>query len=382
MRSVSLLVAFPVISAFAAALVGCGPSHVQLDPKEVVNVNVRPASGQLLYCPGDRFQIEVVAKLKNGQSCSSTDRKLGCMGKEDAVIDPQLVRVEASHATPSGDASDFVWMPDPNPLTTADTGIHLRGWLEGAVGGQASKSMEGEADIKPVYECERENLFVEPQRGFQGEPGRAGPNLDIAITSLSTPYYPNAALIRVDSGSTRVYLISPSADQPVRIVSKGQSGAPGVHGADGQRGDDGKDAKTACENGAKGGDGAPGGAGGPGGDGGAGGVIRVLLDQRVANELKGRVLLASVGGDAGPGGLGGHGGFGGDGGRGGPSGPSCASGGNKGDRGRDGQNGQDGPMGRRGPDGAPPTFEAASREELFGTEMSIIQRIEAAKGKR
>jgi len=236
-----------------------------------------------------------------------------------------------------------------------------------------------------VYECKKEGVFTIPQPARAGDNGRPGPELTVAITSLSTPFYPDAALVRVEWLGNRAYFISPSADKPVRIVSKGQNGAPGAHGQDGAKGRDGEDAKADCAKGEDGGNGKPGGPGGNGGDGGPGGPIKVVLDEANADKLRGRLLLASIGGEAGQAGRGGQGGLGGHPGAGGPlkagaSLESCKP--EMGKFGKNGPDGADGKMGNAGADGPAPTFENSPRQTLFGTELGMIQRIEAAKGKR
>ncbi|UQA61758.1 hypothetical protein [Polyangium aurulentum] len=373
------------LAALAPALAACGPSHAQIDPRNVVNVTVRPASGQLLYCPGDEFQVEVVAKLKDGTTCSNVDGNRGCLGKDDQVIAPELVRIGGSSGVPLRQPGAFLWAPNPDPLATADSGMTLRGWLEGVVEGKTVKSMEGEALLRPVYECQQQGIYTILISGRAGDDGRPGPEVTVAITTLSTPFYPNAALIRVEWQGTREYFISPSADKPVRIISKGQDGLPGVPGQDGAKGRDGKNAEQECAKGEDGGNGAPGQPGGPGGDGGPGGPIKVILDEANADKLRGRLLLASVGGDPGQGGLGGHGGFGGQGGFGGPlkagtSLDSCKP--VSGEHGKKGADGLEGPRGNRGADGPAPTFEMQPRQTLFANELGIIQRIESAKAKR
>jgi hypothetical protein len=382
MKRYDSLLRVTALCAISTGLVACGPSLVELDPRSVVNVHVAPASKQPLFCPGDAFQVEVVAKLKDGTSCSSTDRARGCMGKKDAIIDPADVRVSGSSGRNIGKKDHFVWLPEADPLKTAGTGMKLKGWLEKVIDGATVKSVEGEMELRPVYECRKEATFNPPQYAKDGSPGGAGPNLVIAVTSLSTPYYPDAALIRVEYDANRVYMISPSADQPVRIFAKGQSGAEGAPGVDGRKGEDGKDAmqKTQC---ARGTDGLPGGNGGDGkagGDGGPGGTIRVMLDERIADKLKGRLLLSTPGGEPGLGGRGGKAGPGGRGGAGGPKAESCPQ--TDGERGKDGEEGKPGTRGKHGPDAGPPTFENAPREKLFATELSLIANIEATKAKR
>src|SRR3954468_12266463 len=101
-------------TALSAALFGCGPTAVKLAPKDVVNVTVRPASGQPLFCPGDPFLVEVLAKLQNGTTCSSTDRARGCLKEKDAVIAPEQVQVQGSNGALSGDPKKFIWNTDAN----------------------------------------------------------------------------------------------------------------------------------------------------------------------------------------------------------------------------------------------------------------------------
>lgn len=375
MSLLRLLATLPFFVAMPV-LVGCGPSHAQIEPKDVVNVSVRPASGQLLFCPGDPFQVEVVAKLKDGTSCSNVDPNKGCMNEKDTVIASEMVRIQGSSGFVGG--GNFIWVPDKDVLKTADTGMGLRGWLESATGG---KSMEGEAQLKPVYDCQMQQT-IRGARGRDGEMGAPGPELTISITTLSTPFFPDAALFRLDWPGNRAYMISPSADKPVRITTYGGEGGRGLEGAPGVPGRDGKDATEECADGLDGTNGGDGGPGGRGGDGGPGGLIRVILDDANADKLKGRLLVQSLGGpggDRGPGGAGGKGGRGGEAGALKAGDPDCKP--------RDGKNGAlgkfgpSGEQGRTGPNGPAPTFEMGERKQMFANELAIIQRIEAGKAK-
>jgi hypothetical protein len=371
------------IAALAAtSAIACGPSKMELDPNTVVNVNVRPASGQALYCPGEQFQVEVVAKLKDGTQCSSTDPKLGCQGKSDAVIDPKMVRVQAIGADPTGEADQFVFAPNPNPLETAGTGVTLSAWLESSTGA----SMKGEKILKPVYQClMKAELGASGAGSLDGLNGAQGPSLRVIATPMSTPFYADAVLVRIESstGETR-YLISPSADQPVAILSRGQDGAQGAPGAPGKEGAPGANASDKCANGGAGGNGTDGGPGGPGGAAGPGGAIDVFFDATVVDKLRSRVLVESLPGRGGPGGQGGRGGPGGLGGAPGPQGdagadgkPSCT--GTKGPNGLAGRAGQAGPPAPPPPASPAPRFGQGSREELFARELKLIQTIEATK---
>ncbi len=357
---------------FAPLAIACGPSKVTIAPNDVTRIDLRPASGQGLFCPGDAFQVEMIARLKDGTSCSSTDRKLGCKGTRDAVIDPSVIRLQAWPGEQVG-GHDFTWRPDPDPLRTAATGLLLRGWIETASG----KSIEGRNTLKPVYACQAEHVLGYRGGLEYGAPGGPGPVVDVYVTTLSTPFYANAALIRIVSPELGVsqYAISPSADKPVRIVAKGQDGARGFPGAPGAAGARGANSTTTCGVGGRGGDGGPGGYGGPGGDGGPGGVVHVHLDASAADALAHRIQVLTPGGSGGDGGYGGGGGAPGAGGSGGPSGKDCT--GRTGDSGLAGPAGPPGPPGHGGPPGPPPTFELSPRNVMFGKELSLIQQIEA-----
>lgn len=369
--------------ALASLLPACGPTRVQLSPRDVTNVVVRPKSGQLVFCPGEAFQVEVLAQLTNNTWCSSTDRTRGCLGETDAVIDAASVQIQGSPGGLEGNPKKFIWNTSDDPLATASTGVTLQGWIQTSTPAGVERSPAAEAKLTPVYECQLKGLFGGGSSRNQGGSGTSGPDLDIAVTTLSTPFYPNAALIRVISGTQSFYYISPSPEQPIQITSRAEAGGPGAPGENGRDGAAGKDASEPCARGGDGEDGTRGhfhgGSGGDGGDGGAGGSIRVTLDAAFADKLRGRVLATSQGGDGGESGPGGIGGRGGAAGRGGPSGPSCTSGGSAGSAGRDGVNGPSGRPGRPGSNGPPPVFGVASRAAMFGTELENLRRIESSK---
>jgi hypothetical protein len=365
MRLLSLLMLAPLAIA-------CGPSKVAIAPADVTRIDLRPASGQGLFCPGDAFQVEMIARLKDGTACSSSDRKLGCKGTRDAVIDPTVVRLQAWPGEPVK-GHDFTWRSDPDPLRTAATGLLLRGWIEK----DGNKSVEGQNTLKPTYACQSEHVLGYHEHLDYGAPGGTGPVVHVFVTTLSTPFYANAALVRIESPELNIsqYAISPSADKPVRIVAKGQDGARGFPGAPGHPGSRGADASSSCGVGGRGGDGGPGGYGGPGGEGGPGGIVHVHLDAAAADALAHRVQVLTPGGHGGDGGYGGSGGPGGAGGSAGPSGKNCF--GKSGDAGMQGSHGPPGPPGASGPHGPPPTFVLSPRNTMFGKELSLIQQIEA-----
>jgi hypothetical protein len=373
------LFAILAIAAVQPILTGCGPAQAQIDPRNVADLKIRPASGQALFCPGAPFNVEFVAKLKDGSTCSNLNADAGCMNQKNTVIDPQVLRLSGSNGRVQGQG----WVTDSDPLKTADTGVRLRGWLEQALNGQTFKSAETELDMKPVYECKAQANYSPANGREDGSNGAAGPMITIAITSLSTPFYPDAALIRVESGTLRDYFISPSADKPIRITATGQPGARGRQGAPGADGRAGDSGPGECKNGINGTAGVAGVAGGRGGDGGAGATIKVILDENNADKLKGRLLIAN------PGGPGGEGGLGGPGGRGGPGGAAGAKPANApadcapkaGDAGPDGATGANGPRGNPGAAGPAPIFENGKRQAVWANELQSIQRIEGAGGR-
>ncbi len=274
----------------------CGPSELAIEPKSVVDAKVHPASKQPLFCPGDDFQIELVVTLDDGTTCSSADPSTGCRGKTNAVIAPEQVNIEATPGSFT-DATRFVFKAPVDPLATAKDGVSLTGFID--LDGQRSKVARSR--IAPVYDCQKERVFGAAAPSAPGAPGGPGPEVVVSVTSLSTPWFPNAALVRVESGGEKLYFISPSSDRPVRIVAKGQDGAMGTAGAAGAAGAPGAAAATAiCMNGGDGGPGLKGGPGGNGGDGGAGGRFRLVLDDSKGEALKGRVILEAPGGSAGP----------------------------------------------------------------------------------
>lgn len=367
------LAAVALLGAGASA---CGPTVVNFDPSNAAKIVVRPATGRSEFCPGRRFKVELLAELKNGSTCSSVDRARGCLGQEDAVLNNKMVRIEGGPGRFVGDREDFVWEPPADLFATADTGIRLKGWLQGAVAGRLQESVVGETLLTPVYACRSIGEYGGGSAGA-GAHGGPGPNLDVSIAPFKTPFYPDAALVRVDSPYGTDHFISAGPADRIRVVSWGVSGGAGQHGVAGKAGEAGRSGSGQCANGENGRDGTDGGPGGPGGDGGPGGQIRVHVDKSHAADLQDRLVLESLGGAGGPGGAGGEGGPGGSGGSAGPSGQGCS--GQQGQKGRDGRRGSDGQAGRPGPSGPPPTFTMATRATLFAAEMPTIQRIEAAK---
>jgi hypothetical protein len=210
------------------------------------------------------------------------------MGKKDAIIDPKFVRIEATPGT-WADPEKFVWNPPGDPLETAGAGIALHAHVERA----GVQSLIGDRTIAPVYDCQKERVFAAPQPGQAGENGAAGPPLEVAVTSLSTPWFANAALIRIQSGTERIYVISSSADRPVHIITRGQDGARGAQGPVGTKGADGAAGTAVCGVGVDGLGGGPGGPGAKGGDGGPGGKVRLMLEDAKADALRGRVIMQS-----------------------------------------------------------------------------------------
>ncbi len=374
MRSKTILA---VLGALLSATAACGPTKLAVSPDQVVNTVVRPASGQLLFCPGDPFLVEVVTKMKDGTQCSTRDDKSGCMGQE-GVLDPSLVRLSASSGRPKGKPSELVWFPDPNPLTTAGTGLELRA----QIGSTETPTTVATAALRPVYQCRMSGRFDAPPAMAYGQHGMTPPDLVVAVTTFSTPFYPDAALVRVTSGTRVEYFISPSADQPLRITGRGQDGGQGQPGVDGQDGQSGTDApmSASCQPGTPGTDGTDGQAGGPGGDAGPAPRVIVVLDAAAADKLRSRVLVESFPGNPGGPGPGGDGGRGGSGGW-GRGGTECEHNGVQAPSGRDGRTGPAGTPGRPAAPTPPPTFESQAREALFSGELGTIVAVEATQAK-
>ena len=366
--------------ALGAPLTAACTKHITVDPRNVVEMTVRPYKGEGSFCPGSTFQIELVATMNDGTYCSNLDKRSGCLGNSKAIIDPKDVRVTATNAT-SLESPPYAWLPDPNPLETAATGLQLGGWVETKIEDKPMKTKFARAALKPVYSCMASTIIMPDAPLSAGANGVAGPDIDVYVTTLSTPYYPDAILARVEAPSlgTVKYVISPSSERSLVIASKGQSGGRGFTGVHGHDGSPGVSSSSVCGTGGPGGAGGNGGPGGHGGNGGPGGYVRVYLDAANAPALKSRVLVSSLGGDAGDGGSGGSGGSGGMGGSGGPSADGCT-----GTRGPNGPSGMSGPSGRPGypgSDGPPPKFFVQPRATMFASERTKIHDIEAARGK-
>lgn len=373
------VLAILAIAALQPVLAGCGPAQAQIDPRNVADLKLRPASGQALFCPGAQFNVEFVAKLKDGTTCSNLNADAGCMKEKNTVIDPQVLRLSGSNGQVQGQG----WVTDADPLKTADAGVRLRGWLEQVLEGKTYKSVETQLDLKPVYECKDHASFTPGNGRDDGSNGAAGSMITVAITTLSTPFYPDAALVRVESGTMREYYISPSSDKPIRITATGQPGARGRQGARGGDGKPGDAAPGECKNGGDGTNGLAGFVGGRGGDGGAGATIKVILDDSNPDKLRGRLLIANPGGAPGEGGLGGPGGRGGVGGAAGakPANAPADCMPKAGNSGQNGANGANGMRGNQGATGPAPAFENGKRMAVWANELQAIQRIEGAGGR-
>ena len=55
-----------------------------------------------MFVGSTTFQVEVIAKLQNGTTCSSTDRSRGCMGQADAVIKAETVFIDDTDRAVAG----------------------------------------------------------------------------------------------------------------------------------------------------------------------------------------------------------------------------------------------------------------------------------------
>jgi hypothetical protein len=340
LRRQALLALALVTSPFAF---GC-TKKVTIDPRAVTELTVRPfakrgpLADQLLYCPGDAFQVELVAEMSDGTLCSNLDKRTGCLGHSKALI------VEGDvHITGSGGEQvvgpKFTWMPDPDPLATAATGMKLEGWLDVTIEGQELKTKVARAKLKPVYSCMESTIVLPATVAGAGQDGAPGPDLDVYAAPFATPFYPEAVIVRIESPTLGLakYVVSATPVDPVVIASKGGAGGAGFSGERGMDGAAGASATSTC---------------GTGGAGGAG----------------------SAGGPGGHGGNGGSGGSGGAGGSPGSSGDGCT-----GTRGPQGPAGPSGPSGRSGVPGSPgpsPRVSTMPRGVMFATEAPRIRAIE------
>jgi len=231
--------ALVTLSSFA--LGACGTNQIHVDPKSVTDLRLElpKAAGEPSFCPGEPIKLEVVATLNDGTKCSNVDPATGCMGKGNALLDPVQIRVDGNAGAFLRKEDVLVWIPARDALATAEKGLSLRAWLEEVQNGQAIQSKAAEAQLRPEYHCMEENIFSIDKPLPLGQEGRHGPDLKVSATTFSTPYYPEAALIRVEYAGSHTHIIAPLGKKPIKIISKGQSGATGVPGRNGVNGTDG-----------------------------------------------------------------------------------------------------------------------------------------------
>lgn len=352
-----LLPSLPLLLALGAF--GCGPKTVSVKAADVKTVAVRPRSGQPVFCPGAPFEVEVVAQMVNGDTCSTTTAQR-CEGSDKALLDKRQIVVVGSDSI--FEPETMLLRPSGDVFQTA-AGVELKGWVLGA------EQKAGVTRLKPVYDCLATSEY---DGGYGGQ----GPSVEVAATKIDTPYYKHATLVRIRSdGFPPRYVIAPQG-MVVRVFAAGGPGLPGEDGASGQQGAQGA-AGSQCGNGGAGGAGTNGGPGGPGGDGGPGGLIVAMIDNAAFGEISAQLDLETPGGDPGPGGRGGAGGAGGAGGSAGSSDDKrCPSGGVAGPAGPSGTQGQDGADGRPGPDGPAPKVVPVARAAIFAEEMAKIEKVE------
>jgi len=378
-----------LMASVSLALTACSSTQVvAIDPQHVKDLRFKLASKEPAFCPGEPLKIELLASMDDGTTCSSADPKTGCMGKSDALIDPNQIRIQGSAGALVRSNDDIAWVPPRDALATADRALSLRGWLEGE---KALKTKLAELSLRPDYHCMEDNVFSVDTPLVPGQLGKNGPNIKVSATLISTPYLREAILARVDYPGGHTHILAPYGKKPIRIASKGQDGAPGAQGRAGANGADGRDggnrvaeqrsgsaaSSKTCRPGRHGSPGGNGGPGGQGGDGGNGGMVELVLDEAVAEKLKPFVIVESRPGKAGAGGRGGIGGLGGRGGQAAtPTGEPCS--GAQGQLGQNGHPGSDGNPGKPGKAGVVLAVSTRSRKVLFGEEFVVIRRLESA----
>ncbi len=367
----------PVIALILAlhGMAACRPTRLEIDPAEVKTLQVRRADSLTRFCPGEVFQVEMLAMLKDGTECSSVRSDTGCRKQKHSVLSPSSVALFAQPGEWVA-IEKYLFRPHPDPWKTMRNGITLRGWVQGTAKSRQERSQEVRQRLFPEYTCHSATPRVyEPAHAPTGRPGGRGPTLTVMATPFSTPYYHDAVLIKVLVDGVAHYYISQDPDHPVTIISRGQRGGSGYDGRDGISGLDGSNASSDCQAGGDGGDGGHGENGGPGYPGGPGGEIHLLIDQNAVRKLENRVFVRSDGGLGGPGGLGGRGGRGGSGGY-GKGGTNCTA-----TNGRQGSQGHSGHDGAPGPEGPPGSVQmsVAPAAEMFSMELPRMKKM-APKG--
>lgn len=332
-------------------LLGC------VSARNVKRINV-PQGDALALCPGQTYDLNVVARMKDGRR-----KRTAGSGREKLPWRELVVRFDGRDV----ERGQLVMPADPRE--TLDRALPLRVyladrsdvWWEGTVtarydctftadfSGVTGASGDQYVRISGDDGADGWDAGRPGERGGDGGDGRhgrnggdGGPGGDggsVTVTWGTRAHHGATLVMAHASGQVpgrsvqpQWFLIDPTAGGLVVDVRGGAGGA----GEDGQRGGDGGDGGDGSPDG-RGGDGGDGGHGGDGGDGGDAGWVRVISDPSAESWL-GIMHIDNVGGAAGEAGSAGQPG---DGGWGDPAG-------------RDGRWGDAGQPGRSGASGAAP----------------------------
>jgi hypothetical protein len=325
--------------------------------KNVKRINV-PQAAELSLCPGQAFDVNVVARMKDGRR-----KRTSGSGREKLPWRELVVRFDGRDVE-----QGRVVMPS-DPRETLDRAVPLRVYLadrgevswegivtarydcvytadfsgaSGAVGDNWVRYSgdDGDDGWDTTRPGERGGDGGDGRHGQHGGDGGDGGDGGTVTVQWGTLDHHGVSMITAVAKGTvpgrstepQWFLIDPNGGSLVVDVRGGAGGA----GEDGQPGGDGGNGGDGEPDG-RGGDGGDGGHGGDGGDGGDAGWVRVISDP-AAEAWLGHMHIDNVGGAAGAAGLAGDPG---DGGWGDPSG-------------RDGRWGDAGRVGRAGASGADP----------------------------
>jgi len=313
------------------------PPDFAPDPALVQRISeIRMYTDGEWVCPGNTIHASYDAVLDDG-SVIPFDTRYD--RNHPPALHVVFLRRTSREAAARQDGS---WDTNSDPVISATTGFRLNAFL------LANPAVNVNRVVGPEYSCTRHSFSFIGEAGQRGSAGETGPDVEVRLNVLSSPFYERLLVAGVRVGyAPTVYAFAnadrvPPADWLI-VESRGGPGGRGVNGAEGAKGAKGTDGCPAGTGGA----GGRGGNGGVGGQGGPGGRVAVMVpsDQPL---LAGLVETHSSGGLGGKGGAPGSGGAGGEGGDGMTGARRCTKG-QAGPAGEDGVAGSAGPEGSLGP---------------------------------
>ena len=321
--------------ACAAACSSKPPPDFAPDPALVQRISeIRMYTDGDWVCPGNTIHASYDAVLDDGSV-------IPFAAKYDKNHPPALHVVFLRRTSPEAAArQDGGWDTNSDPVVSATTGFRLNAFL------LTKPAINVSRMVSPEYSCMRHAFSFVGGGGKVGLAGESGPDAEVRLNVLSSPFYEKLLVAGVRVGyAPTAYVFAdagrvPPADWLI-VESRGGPGGRGVNGGQGAKGAQGTDGCPAGTGGA----GGRGGNGGAGGPGGLGGRVTVMVPSSQPL-LAGMVEAHSSGGVGGRRGGPGKGGPGGDGGGGIAGTRRCASG-------QQGPAGEDGAAGPPGPEGSP-----------------------------